>query len=74
MRDPFAPETHARENVCMRNTPGLDDVLPCFEVPPEIRIGDRLRRARKDDQHKNKNEQPATGAERAHNLSLCPIA
>ena len=41
----------------MRNTSRLDNVLPGPEVPPEIRIGDRLRRARKDEQHENKNEQ-----------------
>ncbi len=47
----------------MGNSPGLDDVLPCFEVPPEIRIGDGLSGKGKDQEHKDQSEQFASRQE-----------
>ena len=69
MRDPFASETYGGKDVRMGNTSGFDDVLPCFEVPPEIRIGDGLSGEGKDEGKKNKNEQPVVRLKRPQ-LSL----
>ncbi len=62
MRDPFATETRIRENVGMWNTASLNDELPGFEVPPEIRIGYWLCCSREDEQQQNKDEESSTGA------------
>ena len=69
MRDPLAPKSERREDVGMWNAPRLKYVLSCFEVPPEIRISDRLSGKRKDDCEKDENEQQPVRLKRARKSS-----
>ena len=56
MRDPLATETERREYVCIGDGPCFKYVLSCFEMPPEVRISDRLGGEGEDYCEKDENE------------------
>ena len=60
MRDPRAPIVCKREEVSFRNGASVEDVLACFEVPPEIAVTQWPRREEKgvgkDVHFKNRSE------------------
>ena len=55
MSDPLTSEAQGREHVSIRNGPGLDDVLSCSQVPPEVRIADRSCGRSKDQEYKKQD-------------------
>jgi hypothetical protein len=54
---PFLAEARIRENIYMRDGLGLHNQLSCLEVPPKVRICDRLERGDKDQDEHDENKQ-----------------